>query len=98
MVDVNKFLKHFGFIEDTYYKVVDGVVYRNVKAGLIKVDKPFHRPVRNAGGVKIYAEKFEAVDPYTAYFVIADGKVYRVESTMSMLTDMVATLKGERAL
>ena len=49
-------------------------------------------------GVKIYAEKFEAVDPYTAYFVIADGKVYRVESTMSLLTDMVATLKGERPL
>lgn len=95
-MEMEKFLKSWDFKESTYYKVVNGIVYRNVKAGLIE-EKDFKRTTRKVGKYRIVARHFECALPYTDYYLIFDDKIYETEQhpgwISNILKDMVEELK-----
>ena len=94
---IQDFLNKWKFAEDTYFKVVDGVVYRNVKAGLIE-EKEFKHTTRKVGKYRVVAQHFDCNLPYTNYYLIFDDKIYRVELhpiwTPNILVDMTNDLRN----
>ena len=90
-------LKKYNFREDRYYKVVNGAVYRNVAAGLIKENAPFDRAVRRAGKFKVYAQRHDNYVPSTNYYLILNDIVYKAEHCDSILKELTADLKGATA-
>ena len=94
---MEKFLNDWNFKEDTYYKVIDGKVYRNVKAGLIE-DSEFKKTTRRVGKYRIIAFHFDCALPYTKYYLIFDDKIYSTELhpefVPNILNDMVKELKN----
>lgn len=89
---IHEILQKHGFKPDHYFKVVNGEVYRNVAAGLIKEDR-FKRATRRVGRYKLYAEHHATQLPYTNYFLIVDGNVYKREAIFSILEELVADLR-----
>lgn len=96
MKKLEEFLKEWDFKEDTYFKVVNNIVYRNVQAGLIEEPR-FKRSTRRAGKYRIVAEHFECALPYTNYYLIFDDKIYKTEQhtcwVSNVLNDMTSELK-----
>ena len=90
---MGNFLEKYGFKPDNYYKVGDGIVYRNVAAGLIKEEKPFNMAFRKVGNYKIYAVHHRVTQPYTVYYIVVDNVVYRAEYYESVINDMVEDLE-----
>lgn len=82
------------FTENTYYKLIDGKVYRNAAAGLFKED--WHT-TRRVGSYKIHAEYFgDCALPQTDYYLIdtANGVIYQSKGhSFSVLEEIVAALK-----
>lgn len=93
---MEEFLKEWNFVESTYYKVINGVVYRDVKAGLIECED-FKKTTRKIGKYRIVAQHFECALPYTNYYLIFDDKIYLTSLHPSwcsnILVDMVDGLK-----
>lgn len=81
---MGQFLEKYGFKPSNYYKVVDGVVYRNV-AGVLTELHNFCR----VGRFKIYVE----YHPHTTYSIIVDGVVYQVEYSFPVIDDMIEDLE-----
>lgn len=96
-MNIKEFINKWKFAESNYYKVVDGVVYRNVQAGLIE-EESFKYTTRKVGKYRIVAQHFECNLPYTNYFLIFDDKIYYVELhpiwTPNILVDMTNDLRN----
>ena len=92
-MNLTDILKKYNFTEDRYYKVVNGTVYRNVAAGLIKEDAPFDRAVRRAGKFKVYAQHHDNYVPSTNYYLILNNIVYKAEHCDSILKELTNDLK-----
>lgn len=90
------FLKKWNFVKSSYYKVISGIVYRNVQAGLIE-EKEFKKTTRKVGRYRIIAQHFNTALPYTNYYLIFDNKIYETEQhpiwIPNILKDMVNELK-----
>lgn len=89
------FLKEWEFEESTYYKVIDGKIYRNVQAGLIECKDM--RTTRKVGPYRIIAQHFECALPYTNYYLVFEDNIYKAtlhpQWVPDALNTMVAQLK-----
>ena len=95
---MEEFLKHWNFVQSTYYKVINNIVYRDVQAGLIEEKKSMRKTTRKIGKYRIVAQHFDCALPYTNYYLIFDDKIYKTEQhptilIPNILKDMVVELK-----
>ena len=94
---LQEFLNKWKFQKDTYYKVIDNVVYRDVKAGLIK-EYDFRKTTRKVGKYRIVAQHFDCALPYTNYYLIFDNSIFKTEQhpiwVPNILNDIVNDLKS----
>ena len=94
---LQEFLNKWEFKKDTYYKAIDNVVYRDVKAGLIEEDD-FRKTTRKVDKYRIVAQHFDCALPYTNYYLIFGNNIYVTEQhpiwIPNILNDMVNDLKS----
>lgn len=95
-MNIQEFISKWKFVESEYYKVINGEVFRNVQAGLIKEDD-FRKTTRHIGKYRIVARHFDCALPYTHYYLIFEDRIYETELypiwIPNILLDMTNDLK-----
>ena len=94
---LNEFLNKWKFVEDTYYKVIDDIVYRDVQAGLIE-EFEMKKTTRRVGKYRIVAQHFECTLPYTRYYLIFDDKIYTTEQHPIWIPNILKDMTSELSL
>ena len=93
---IQEFLKKWYFVEDTYHRVINSIVYRDVQAGLIE-ENDFRKTTRKINKYRIVAQYFDCALPYTNYYLVFDDKIYKATHhpiwISNILKDMTVDLE-----